>query len=220
MNYNIDNINFDFTSLNDKDICVFQSLSSKDDIILCINKIFEQEEKKQINIHFNFKSLSRELRLEIFKFILTSTNIINFQILINIVNLLKNYNQFGDDFFSNDFVIINSLEEFLDFKIILKKYIDNYTLELSKWYISLFRSIHKIEVNYLDNVKPMPKSYQMIISNFDFYTLSGILGKSADFNISTCYLVEDAFLILSKLVEKQHITSSLFSIIAKHDSIK
>ena len=217
MNYQIDNIDFDYNILKDKDICIFSSLLNEKEIINIIKNILNKENELNINIHFNFKSLSKDIRLNIFKFILNDTSISNFQILINIVNFMKNYNQFDDSFFNSELIFVNSLEEFLDFKFSLKNEIDKYVLELSKWYISLFKSVHKLEINYLDDAKEMPVSFNKIITNFDFYTLSSILSKSIDFRMSDCYLVKDAFLILSSLAEKQQQLASIMSMMPQID---
>ena len=211
MKHCIQSKDFDISLLNDKDLCFFSTSLSLEDIYSIISNILAYEQSTQKNIHFFLKDLPKNIRRDLLECFLSNYSITNFQILINIVNLIKNYNQFAPDFFDSEFIFINSLEEFLDFKVELKKHLDDYMLELSKWYVSLFKSLHKIETNYLDDVKEMPKSFYTIILNFDFYTLSAILDKSLDFKLSDCYLVENAYTIISTLVNKQQNMSTLLS---------
>ena len=145
MKHCIQSKDFDISLLNDKDLCCFSTSLSLEDICSIISNILAYEQSTQKNIHFFLKDLPKNIRRDLLECFLSNHSITNFQILINIVNLIKNYNQFAPDFFDSEFIFINSLEEFLDFKVELKKYLDDYMLELSKWYVSLFKSLHKIE---------------------------------------------------------------------------
>ena len=58
-----------------------------------------------------------------FKVLLEQATCYNKQLLVNLVNLLKAYNQFSDDFFKNSVIVFASIEEFLDIKLALEEQI-------------------------------------------------------------------------------------------------
>lgn len=205
----IDNNNFKNIDLNTDDILVFDSNISVENFKLAVSNIFTFETENNIQHKFSFNDLSFEHRIILLEYVLNDYNIKNIQIIFNIINFIKSYNLFSDDYFSSDFIIVNSLEELLDFKLRLKDLLDNYTMELSKWYVSIFKSVHKLELNFLDNAQDIPASFLIIFQNFDFYTLSGILSKSLDFKLSECYLIKDAYAVLSDLCSK-HVEATAF----------
>lgn len=208
---NIDNINFNNLNLNTEDInIIFSSDILLENFNIAIKNIFEYEKNNNVQYKFSFDNLSFDHRIALMEYAFNNFDLKNIQIIYNIINFIKSYNLFADDYFKSEYIIINSLEELLDFKLKLKDQINNYILELSKYYISLFKSVHKIEFNFLDNACDIPAAFLIIFQNFDFYTLSGILSKCSDFKISDCYLVKDAYAILTDLCNKHSSSSLLF----------
>lgn len=171
------------------------------------------------NIKYDVSALSYNNRIELYKYILTNYSILNIQMLLNIVNLLKNYNNLTDDFFQQKTNLIQTIEELVDIKNTLKVELTQYVNDFSAWYLSLFRSIHIITPTAFDRVESMPDAFKSIIENFDLYTLSAISNKSTTFN---AHIVADAYSIVEQLVSKAYLTNQIIIDFASisNDNIK
>ena len=58
---------------------------------------------------FSFKDLSQDKKITMFKVLLEQATCYNKQLLVNLVNLLKAYNQFSDDFFKNSVIVFANI---------------------------------------------------------------------------------------------------------------
>lgn len=158
--------------------------------------------------HFDIKSLTFEKKKQLFKLFLNNLQISNPIILLNIISFLRVYNDFAEDFFKLDTIYINDITEFLDLKLELKEEFEAFVTELTKWYYSIFKCVHKVEFNFLENMQKMPIVFERIITTNDFTTLSGIISKSKNFNFSDLYLVENAAIYLGVITQKMNISAS------------
>lgn len=177
-------------------------ISFSDD--LNVNDIQQFIVKNQINrnIQFDIKTLNFEFKKTLFSNWFSNYEIVNPSILTNIITLIRAYNDFADDFFESDIIYFNSITEFLDIKLELKEEIDNFVNDFSTWYYSLFKCIHKVEINFLETFKPMPNIFGKMITSLDFITISGIISKATDVDFKNLYLVENALTYISVLSQK------------------
>jgi hypothetical protein len=126
---------------------------------------------------------------------------------MNLITLVRAYNDFSDDFFTSDTIYFNSITEFLDIKLELKNELDNFINDFSTWYYSLFKCIHKVEINFLETFKPLPNTFSSIITALDFVTISGIISKATNVDFKNLYLVENALTYISVLSQKNSLAS-------------
>lgn len=159
------------------------------------------------NIQFDIKKLSFDFRKILFQEWFTNYNIINPNILANLITLIRAYNDFSDDFFNSDVIFFNSITEFLDIKLELKEEIDKFINDFSTWYYSLFKCIHKVEINFLETFKPLPNTFSSIITALDFVTISGIISKATNVDFKNLYLVENALTYISVLSQKNSLAN-------------
>lgn len=202
----------------DNDIKIsFNQITNSNDIKNIILNIINAEFKNYTNsnklkyYNLDIKNLDFQSKKDIFNLILKSYNIVNPYCILNIVSLIRAYNDFSDDFFKLDNIYFNDITEFLDIKLDLKDELDCFITEFSKWYFSLFKSLHKMEFNFLDDVKKIPVIFEKIIVSSDLITLSGIISKSKISEINELYLVENALFYITSLSQKMNIASTLFS---------
>jgi len=99
----------------------------------------------------------------------------NVSLLLNLLNILKNYNTFSDSFFNNDDVYINNIEQFLDLKTALHDEIQSLANVIATFYLSIIKSMTKNEYTMLDEYVDMPQFMHAFYSVVDLCTLSGIL---------------------------------------------
>lgn len=176
---------------------------------LDIDSIQKFIEKYQTNKNFQFdvKNLSFDIRKNLFLSWFSNYDIVNPSILMNLITLLRAYNDFSDDFFALDTIYFNSITEFLDIKLELKTEIDKFVNDFSTWYYSLFKCIHKVEINFLETFKPLPNTFSGIITALDFVTISGIISKATNVDFKNLYLVENALTYISVLSQKNSLAS-------------
>lgn len=180
---------------------------------ICISEnLFFNDTKTIKYFTFDFKHLSINQKIEIFKVWLSIYDLVNPYIILNILALIRAYNDFSEDFFNSPQIYFNDITEFLDIKLELKDDIDKFINEFAIWYFSLFRSLHKLEFNFLDSVKKLPLIFEKIITTVDYITLSGIIAKSNISKINELFLVENALFYITTLSQKMNISSELFNL--------
>lgn len=203
----------DIQNILTPDVNSYSFLNTIDDdkLISDIDAILKYEKEHSLNVNIDIKSLTIEQKIKVFKHFLSDKTLENNNILINILILIRAYNSFDDSFFNVETMYYTDITEFLDIKLALKTELTNFILEFATWYYSLFSCIHKIEFNFLENAVQMPVVFQKIISTSDFMTISGIISKININNISTTYIVENAYAYISALAAKQTISSTIFN---------
>ena len=86
------------------------------------------------------KSLELNEKIEYFRNIFSNLNNENEFDILNIFRLVNSYNTFDDDFFDHEGSYITDIAEFIDIKMALEEEINNFSVELIKWYFSLLYS--------------------------------------------------------------------------------
>lgn len=180
-----------------------------------VNNLLKTEEHvynttKQLKyFKYNIKKHDFNIKKQFFKLCLTNNNITNPDILLNIIMFIRSYNDFSDDFFNLDNIYVNDITEFLDIKLELKTEFDAFITQFAKWYYSIFKCVHKVEFNFLENTQKIPLVFEKIILSCDFITISGIISKTNNINFSDLYLVENALMYISILAQKMNYSSEL-----------
>lgn len=185
--------------------------SSIDDILFMLEKINSFQVEKRV-ISVNLKVLDFSIKKEIIKWLLKNKNLTHPQFILNVINLIKNYNSLDEEFFNNEKVIFKDLEEFLNIKLELKDEIQQFIDEITIDYFALMMSLHKIESNFLDNIKEMPSSHLHIIRALDFITLSGICAKSQNIQKPNFYIA-NALDIFQQLVNKMSCADNIMQML-------
>lgn len=208
----IEKITFDCQQIN------FDSSINENELVSMLSKINDFSNELQ-TITVGLKDLSYSNKICALKYCLCNDNIMHPQFLLNLINIIKNYNNLTDEFFNNEKVIFKDLEEFLNIKLELKDEIQDFIDSFSLNYFSMFMSIHKIESNFLDNIKELPKTYLNIIRALDFVTLSGICAKCKKLEKPNFYIA-NAIDIVSELSEKMNGTNEIMKVLIDNLKMK
>lgn len=187
---------------------------SESNFILFLEKLQKLEESiENFSLYSTFnlsiKQLPFEFRSQYFKKILETKQFVDPISITNVLVLVKSNLSLDDEFFNNNFIFVNDIEEMLDIKLECKAAISQFIKELSIWYVSILRSLHKVEVNFLEDAVDLPNIYSIAINSMSFLDLSDILAKSSDFSVSQLHIVKNAYSIFCKLVDKQKISNAL-----------
>ena len=105
-----------FLLQNQDKILTVESLDDKN-LAALIEQLLNSREFADVSI--SFKACTLEQKCTIVKSALESNLVFNKVILANVINVLKTYNSFTDDYFKESTVIFSNIEEFLDLKISL-----------------------------------------------------------------------------------------------------
>lgn len=196
INISESNVNLEELFLNETQAKINFSKMQVSEIISVTDKILDYEESlkdKHINIHIDFKGLDTNTLCELYKHYLSRTTLVNTSLIANINILINGYNTLDDALFMSDIIYETDLEQLLDIKLELSDDIKEYQSQVSYWYLSCLKSMHKVEFTYLDTVVTLPNVYKKIISSSNLLTLSQILAKSKPINTKDLPLVSDAY---------------------------
>ena len=186
-----------------------------DDIVNSLKTIYDVENELEPipNITINLKNVSKENLIAALKYSLEREDLVNSTMILNILNLIKVYNTLDDSFFANEYVYFKNLTELLDVKLALTNELTTFITNLSIWYISIIKSMHKVEYSYLDNTVKLPKVYARIILTSDFLTLSGIFSRAKPFSTGDLKLVENAYGYMVSLTNKSAVASKFLDLL-------
>ncbi len=107
------------------------------------------------------KELSTEDKVLCFKYFLTTDIITNISVISNIYLLINGVSSIDDDTINDNRIFFNSLEEYVDVKLQIRKEIDQFNIRLLEYYLGI---IEGLDVN-LDELK-------MHIPNTHFNTMA------------------------------------------------
>lgn len=180
-----------------------------DTIIDNLKNIFDFEQSNNVDIQICCKNIDTDKLTKIFDYCLSNYQIINSTVILNILNLVKGYNAFEQEFFDHKLVWFTDIEQVIDVKLELQDKISNFVTDLSKYFIGCIKSMHKVEYTYLDDIVKLPPLFNHLFLSTDMLTLSGIMSKSNNFSINECPLIEDSYIYVSELASKFILSNSL-----------
>ena len=203
-------------NITDDEYLTIKIISTKNKTITDYLKlIYEYENSiEKNNVLLDLKSLSLNELTEAIKYSLSFEELNDAVMLLNIINLIKTYNNLEDLFFESKDVYFNNLEELLDLKLSLRNELKEFSKKLSIYFISLFKSYPKTSYTPTDVHIKLPKIFSNIILGTDLYTLSGIFSFSNTFDTKECVYIEEAFKYISNLLMKNSISMAFFDAFA------
>ena len=134
------------------------------------------------------------------------------------MNIIKTYNSFDDSFFENDFIFVSNLESLLNIKLEIDSEIKEFIKNLSIWFLSLFKSINKIEYTFLDEHQDLPMTFKRLFQITDLVTISGIINKSPEFSSNELKTVDNAMYYVQEFCKKNLIGNKLLEMFLNDNS--
>lgn len=175
-----------------------------------LDKIFELQ-KKGAKITVDLKPCPYEVRARALKHSLKNYDLKDPLLLLNILNLVKIYNDNHEDFFNNPDICINEPEELVNIKLFCRAELKAFKRQLCIYFISLFKSYNKMIYTPTDTKVVLPDSFKSIILSTDILTLSGIFSSCDKFSTEELVNVENAFQYVSSLMMKSYMNTSLLN---------
>lgn len=143
------------------------------------NTLMEDLDKEGLEIVKRLKNASVDEKVDFFKKTLADEETLLGAVVTTNIFLLVTGGLAEDTVFERDDIIFSSLVDYLDVKHLLRKEIDNFSAEVSKYFIGALKGYY---VGVDDFKKPIPNLYFGILNLVNLQQMSKFLSK-ADFNI-------------------------------------
>ena len=178
-----------------------------------LRELFEYEDTLETNsnVKLDLKGKSLDVIAIALDEAMSNDNLRNSQLILNIVCLLKTYLTFDKSFFDAEDIYVTNTISLIDLKKKLKGKIDLVSRRLCIYFISICKSLNKLEYTMLDSYKALPNLYHTILMTTDMVTISSILCGVKDGSFSECILVRDANLYFNAIVEKYFVGHTLMN---------
>ena len=198
--------------VNESDVFRFDS-DDEEVIKAQLKELFDKEESIEglSEIKLALKGKNKNVLAVVFKEAMKNENLKNKQLLLNIICLLKAYFTFDESFFQSEDIFFNNTITLIDLKKVLKDDIENLSYRIALYFISICRSLNKVEYTMLDSYQPLPYFYHTLFLTLDMITLSSILCSVKEGSFSNCCLVRDANLYFDSLMNKYMIGNELMN---------
>lgn len=158
------------------------------------------------------KDLSFEDKILFFKEIFKRDNIINPSLLVNI-SLLILGGSLEDEIFSREDIFFKSLVEYLDIKYELKTEINEFNLNLSKFFLGILKG-YSVKLRELQ--VEIPYMYRCILEIANFSQISKILNKCS-INLQDCSPVVNSSYYLDNFCKKNEAARALSLLFLKKE---
>lgn len=166
-------------------------------------------------IEIDAKKCDTDTIIAIMRYAMRREDLVNASLLLNIFNLIKQYNTLNDSYFEYELSYVKSIEEFIDLKASLAPEIKHVCTQLAYWYLGALYSIHKTEVTIVDKLEPVPNLYHNLLLTSDLFTLSAIFNKGDGINTSELPLVDYAYVYVIELASRMCVTDAFVKDIEK-----
>ena len=175
-------------------------------------KVNQNYEKKLPNIYPLFKNLTFDEKVELLSYLAAEEHVVNSTLLFNLYLFIKSNDGFeSDDVFTNPYIFVQSIEEFLDLKIIIKDKLNIMLNNVALYYLAVMSSLHiNVEQGLVPGTQPTPLKYSQLITLLSFTELSRIVSKSNSIDMNNIPKVYDAQHIWNILLNKEQPTIELF----------
>ena len=204
---------YKFASLKNNRVKL-ESQTSKEDGLTFVKDYYDfQKENIDEEYYLDLKGLNLDTLKEIIVYSLSYKDLRDKLVILNIINLIKTSNTLDDEVFKSEDLYLNSLSDFLDFKLSVTIDLRNFCRYLCMYYVALFKSYAKLEISFLDNAEDIPSLYGMIIASLDFFTLGSIFAKADSFDTDECPVIKNAASYIITLVEKTKVANNLLEAI-------
>ena len=160
------------------------------------------------------KSLELNEKIEYFRNIFSNLNNENEFDILNIFRLVNSYNTFDDDFFFFFCSYITDIAEFIDIKMALEEEINNFSVELIKWYFSLLYSCDiKTDNSDSDSFVEIPMLIYGFFVNATIPVMSTIMNNidMSEIDLTNLQKVKGAFILMSKMFQTHSFVASFIN---------
>lgn len=160
------------------------------------------------------KSLELNEKIEYFRNIFSNLNNENEFDILNIFRLVNSYNTFDDDFFDHEGSYITDIAEFIDIKMALEEEINNFSVELIKWYFSLLYSCDiKTDNSDSDSFVEIPMLIYGFFVNATIPVMSTIMNNidMSEIDLTNLQKVKGAFILMSKMFQTHSFVASFIN---------
>lgn len=178
-----------------------------------LDRFFEYEESLSFeDLSYIWLDVKTEkgLVIKFIEYCLARKSLIDPCVILNILNLIKTYTSYNNEFFNSQENYFSSLVDFLDAKLTLKDKIKEFITDLSICFYSILQSSNKFIID-TEECKDIDNIYLSLFSSMDFYSICGIIGLANDFNTEKCYKVKNAFSIINNIISKNNISDLLLT---------
>lgn len=177
---------------------------TSDELLELLNYVYNLENNEEFKdtILLQLKGLNKNLLIDAFKYSLSREDLKDPIMILNIINLIKIYNNLNDNFFQDENIYISSKADLLDIKKKLKPELKEFVKKVSIYFLSVIKSYNKVTYTSLDTFEILPNIYRTIFLSSDFLTLSGIFSVSEPFNTEECVTIKDSFTYVSAFLTK------------------
>ena len=177
---------------------------TSDELLELLNYVYNLENNEEFKdtILLQLKGLNKNLLIDAFKYSLSREDLKDPIMILNIINLIKIYNNLNDNFFQDENIYISSKADLLDIKKNLKPELKEFVMKVSIYFLSVIKSYNKVTYTSLDTFEILPNIYRTIFLSSDFLTLSGIFSVSEPFNTEECVIIKDSFTYVSAFLTK------------------
>ena len=166
-------------------------------------------------IEIDAKQCSTDMLVKLLHYAMNREDLVNASLLLNIFNLIKQYNSLSETYFDYPLSYVKSIEEFIDLKATLAPDIKRVSTRLAYWYLGALYSIHKTEITVIDKLERVPNLYHSLLLASDLFTLSAIFNKGDSIDTSTLPQVEYAYVYVVELASRLCITDAFVKDIEK-----
>lgn len=177
---------------------------TSDELLELLNYVYNLENNEEFKdtILLQLKGLNKNLLIDAFKYSLSREDLKDPIMILNIINLIKIYNNLNDNFFQDENIYISSKADLLDIKKNLKPELKEFVKKVSIYFLSVIKSYNKVTYTSLDTFEILPNIYRTIFLSSDFLTLSSIFSVSEPFNTEECVTIKDSFIYVSAFLTK------------------
>lgn len=185
---------------------------SETELLSVLESIYNTECKEDFKetIFLNLRGLSIDLLACAIKYSLSREDLKDPVMILNIINMIKIYNNYDDSFFDSETNYFTIIDDFLDTKLLVRDELKQFSKKLSIYFISLFKSYNKYIYTPSDIKINLPNIYETIMLACDIMTLSGIFATSYNFDTKECVYITNGIPILTQLLTKHSLAMSFF----------
>ena len=161
----------------DQNTVVSFDTNDKKEISAKLQELFEYEDTLESNSSVKLDLKGKDLNTIAFvlKEAMNNDALKNTQLILNIMCMLKSYFTFDQSFFDSPDIYVNSTVDIVDLKDMLREDIEKMSYRIGIYFISICKSLNKVEYTMLDSYKPLPNLYHTIMLTTDMITISSIL---------------------------------------------
>ena len=188
----------------DQNTVVSFDTNDKKEISAKLQELFEYEDTLESNSSVKLDLKGKDLNTIAFvlKEAMNNDALKNTQLILNIMCMLKSYFTFDQSFFDSPDIYVNSTVDIVDLKDMLREDIEKMSYRIGIYFISICKSLNKVEYTMLDSYKPLPNLYHTIMLTTDMITISSILCNIKSGSFEECSLIRDANLYFSSIANK------------------